>query len=46
MAVEAFRTTAGARVPAVTSAQMAEIDRIAIDNRNTLTDAADALERS
>ena len=31
MAVEAFRTTAGARVPAVTAAQMAEIDRIALE---------------
>lgn len=31
MAVTSFRTTAGAHVPAVTAAQMAEIDRIAID---------------
>ncbi len=31
MAVERFRTAAGAAVPAVTAAQMADIDRIAID---------------
>ncbi len=31
MGVTAFRTTAGARVPAVTADQMAEIDRIAIE---------------
>lgn len=31
MAVESFRTAAGARVPAVTAAQMAEIDRIALE---------------
>ena len=31
MGVAGFRTTAGARVPAVTAEQMAEIDRIAID---------------
>ena len=31
MATEFFRTTAGGRIPAVTAAQMAEIDRIALD---------------
>lgn len=31
MTVEAFRTAAGARIPAVTAAEMAEIDRIAIE---------------